>query len=87
MTVVAAVLAAALVAVVWLLTRSQAAQRDAHAQAEQRWFEERRELLNRVQRPEYLPLTVPKGWEPPEATPDYSDLVGTVADPPEGLEE
>lgn len=59
-----------------------------HHQAERDWARERRELINRIQRPEYLPTMV----DPDHFTlstdeePDEIDLIGTIADPPKGDE-
>lgn len=53
-------------------------QQKAHAQAQVDWALERRELLNRIQRPEQLPVTVPEGWVMPEPETDDSHLIGQV---------
>lgn len=74
--IVSVVLAVALVAVVHILLRS-------HRQAEQAWEAERRELLNRIQRPEAIPATSPEHYELPEPEEDFSALVGTIAEPEE----
>lgn len=53
------------------------AQGRAHAQELERVAVERRELLNRVQRPEHVPI----GYDPvelPEQEPDEWNLVGTI---------
>lgn len=42
------------------------------------WVEERRELLNRIQRPEYVPTGPVVHFEVPEAEPDDVDKVGTI---------
>ena len=76
MTIVAAIEAAAIVAVVWLLIR-------AYLQAQAAWALERRELLNRVQRPEMIPASTVEPFEVPEPEPDFSHLVGTIAEPKE----
>lgn len=43
------------------------------------WAAERRELLNRIQAPERIPVEVPVDWTPPEEEPDDTALVGTTA--------
>lgn len=82
MIVVSCVLAAALVAVVVALVREhrKAVERltSAHRASEEAWIVERRELVNRVQAPERIPLTAPTHFEMPEMEPDESHLVGTV---------
>lgn len=45
------------------------------------WVEERRELLNRIQRPEYVPAAPVTDFQIPELEPDEFDLVGTLQDP------
>ena len=80
MTIVAALLAAALVAVVWLLLRHQ-------QHAERAWEAERRELLNRIQRPEQIPLPDAPDFVLPEPEDDESALVGTVAEPEEAEQQ
>ena len=74
--VVACVLAVALVAVVHILQRQ-------HREAEQAWEAERRELLNRIQRPEMLPVPAGATFELPEPEEDFSPLVGVVMEPEE----
>jgi hypothetical protein len=64
--------AVALVAVVWMLVRSHAADQRA-------WVEERRELLERIQRPERIPAHLPEAYEIPEFQPDDFDMVGTIS--------
>lgn len=54
-----------------------------HASQAKAWAQERRELLNRVQRPEVIPQAAPEMWAMPEMLPDESNLVGTVAEPRE----
>lgn len=46
--------------------------------AEARWASERRELLNRIQRPEYIPRDTSQVYEIPERDPDEWAKVGTV---------
>lgn len=75
MILLACIEAVALVAVVIYLTRQHAEQAAA-------WYVERRELLNRIQRPEHVPVAgslVPFEW--PEDQPDEIELVGTIRDP------
>ena len=62
----------------WLLTM----QAKAHREAQVEWALERRELLNRIQHPEFVPTT-PAQFELPEQEPDEWNLVGTIAPPPE----
>lgn len=44
------------------------------------WLLERRELLNRVQRPEWLPV-VSEGFVAPEVETDEFNLVGVISEP------
>lgn len=74
MTIVAAIEAVTIVVVVFLMLRHQGAQ-------ERLWGEERRELLNRVQRPDYAPQTVAESFAFPDPEPDELALVGTIAEP------
>lgn len=72
MTIVAALLAVALVAVVHLLLRER-----RHAEAA--WASERSELLNRIQRPDVVHLPGAVDFKvPEEAEPDDSHLVGQI---------
>ena len=64
----------AALAACWLLQRS-------HQEAQAQWFLERRELLTRIQAPQYVPLGDATSFEVPDAEPDESNLVGTVAEP------
>lgn len=51
-----------------------------HAVDADKWGSERRELLNRIQAPSHIPVTVPQDWEPSEdEDPDESALVNTIA--------
>lgn len=72
MTVVASIEALAIVVCVALLLRYQAAQATA-------WALERRELLNRIQRPEMLPFAAAPQYVLPEPEVDDLELVGTIA--------
>lgn len=69
--------AVALVAVVYLLL-------GAHHRAEMHWGNERRELLNRIQRPDYVPalVTDPERFTLPDDGPDEIELINTIAEPP-----
>lgn len=49
-----------------------------HQDAQAQWQLERRELLNRVQRPEQLPQVRGPILEMPPPEPDEYDLVGTI---------
>jgi hypothetical protein len=75
-TIVAAIEAVALVAVVYLMLRHQRVSESA-------WTEERRELVNRIQAPERLPIAPQPTFEMPEFEPDEMHLVGTIGDVPE----
>ena len=50
----------------------------AQQTAERAWADERRELLNRIQRPDMVPLTAAKPFIAPDPEPDEIDLVGVV---------
>lgn len=52
----------------------------------ERWEGERHELLNRIQRPEVIPVSVPEVWASPDGEPDEYALIGTIQDPPEAEE-
>ena len=43
------------------------------------WTSERRELLNRIQRPEWLPVAS-EGFEMPEPEPDEFNMIGTISE-------
>lgn len=55
------------------------------AELELEWAKERRELLNRIQRPEQTVPQPAEHFEFPEPEPDDAHLVGTIAPPPEEL--
>lgn len=55
------------------------------AELELEWAKERRELLNRVQRPELHVPQPAEHFEFPDPEPDDAHLVGTIAPPPEEL--
>ena len=74
MIAVCVVCVAVIGALVYALRLQALSHRDAQAQ----WAEERRELLNRIQRPEYTP-TAPAPFELPELPEDQYNLVGTIA--------
>jgi hypothetical protein len=81
MTVVAALALVALVAAIALFSRD----RD---RSEARWTLERRELLNRIQRPEMVPLPTAEGFVVPERLPDEWAQVGQIdIDPEWGLSD
>lgn len=81
MTVIAAALAVALVAVVIVALRHIRSLEDRH-------IEERRELLNRIQAPERLPVPSVEKFEIPERDPDEWAQVGTITiDPDYGLDD
>jgi hypothetical protein len=61
---------------------------DRHAKAETAWTQERRELLNRIQRPEQLPVPEAQEFVIPERELDEWAKVGTLdVDPDYGLDE
>ena len=71
MTVIAAILAAGLVAVVWCFLRHIRQLEQAHTT-------ERRELMTRIQHPEIVPQDTPPTFPTPEPEVDLSALVGTI---------
>lgn len=79
---------ACLTLVVVLLVALLYAQQRAHANAETAWTVERRELVNRVQAPDRLPVEAQQMVEIPERQPDEWAKVGTVdIDPEYGLDD
>ena len=42
------------------------------------WASERRELLNRIQRPELLPIAPERDFVIPEVEPDEFDMIGSI---------
>ena len=55
-----------------------------HDRERQKWTEERRELLNRIQAPEKSGfVAAPQVFEIPEPEPDEWDQVGTIVNDPE----
>ena len=105
MIIVAALEAVALVCVVFFLCRYHREQaRDhetvavnalaqamsQHAKDSAAWAAERRELVNRIQAPNHIPVgTVPEGWTvPDDEEPDESALVGSIVyDDEYGIED
>ena len=77
---VALLIVAALAALAHLQLESQ---RRSHRAAEVAWERERRELLNRVQRPEHVPVLGGERFEWPEEELDEIEKVGTIALPSE----
>ena len=74
MTIVAAFEAVALVAIVCLFLRERASERSETAR-------ERSELLNRIQRPEFIPVAQQPAYEYPEdEEPDELGMVGQILD-------
>jgi hypothetical protein len=71
MIVIASLEAIGLVVVVLLFLRAQES-------AGRAWADERRELLNRVQRPDILPLAAANTFVQPDPEPDEIDMVGTI---------
>lgn len=78
MIVVACLEAVALIAVVWMLLHTHAAEQKA-------WTVERRELLERIQRPEHIPLHLPEAFAFPEQESDEFDKVGSIHFDPEAV--
>ena len=72
--------AIAVVVVVLIQTWQQRQLIHDHALERDAWIAERRELLNRIQRPEYTPTTLAP-FELPELPEDQYNLVGTIAPP------
>ena len=83
---IAVVLMAAVAACALLLAYKQ---QKAHQQAHVDWALERRELINRIQHPEILPLgREPEPYEIPERQPDEWAKVGEITiDPEYGLSD
>lgn len=72
LTVLCGLLIVALVAVVWLLLRSQATERaEAAAQLQT--------MADRVQRPDRLPVAPRPSFVMPNPEPDESHLVGSIS--------
>lgn len=82
MIIVCGLLAVALVLVVVALVREhrKVVERltNAHAMAEEAWIVERRELVNRVQAPEFIPRSSPLEFKVKDPEPDEGYLVGQV---------
>jgi len=78
MLIVACALVVALVAVAYLLLRSQARADAAHERDREAWVAERRELLNRVQRPEQIPVGTASFVFPAEQEIDEIAQVGQI---------
>jgi hypothetical protein len=77
MIILASLEAAAIVAVVFLMLKHQTVQ-------EQAWTAERRELLERIQRPDRIPTsTIDPFVFNTDTEPDEFGLVGTIAEPKE----
>lgn len=56
-----------------------------HATEQASWTDERRELLNRIQRPEFLPVASPGNYVIPEPEPDEIGQVGEIMFDPDAL--
>ena len=82
MTVVAIILGTVLLATVICLVLITRLLVEDQREAQAEWALERRELLNRIQHPEFVPTT-PRSLSLPEQEPDEWNLVGTIAPPPE----
>jgi hypothetical protein len=90
--VVVAAIAVALACLNVLVLRHAAAQlrlvEDSRRLEAESVSAERRELLNRVQAPQFVPQAGPTvAWEIPDAPPDEIDLVGTIQFDEKALEE
>lgn len=80
MTWLVCVEAAVIVAAVFLCLRHI-------SQLEASWADERRELLNRIQRPEIVPVKPTEGYVIPDQEPDgWNDIGEIVYDPDYGTE-
>jgi len=79
MIIAVALEAVTLVAIVTFLLRYHAKQAEA-------WTRERRELLNRVQRPEVIPVSAGDGFAVPDTAPDEINLVGQIDFDPDAEE-
>lgn len=75
MTIVLGAVCVALVVALVVIVR---ALTGAYRASEGHWAEERRELLNRIQAPERLPVSAPATWASPDDEPDDFALVGTI---------
>jgi hypothetical protein len=53
----------------------------SHREAQAQWVLERRELLNRIQAPQHIPLGSVSDFVVPEREEDGTELVGTIAEP------
>lgn len=58
-------------------------QQEGHREAQAQWALERRELLNRIQKPEVLPMPSFGQFSAPEQPADEFNLVGTIRNDPE----
>jgi hypothetical protein len=71
-----------LICLIGLLEGSCAQERERTAgrigQERHEWAQERRELLERIQRPQHIPITVTEPLVLPEEPADEIDLVGTI---------
>ncbi len=83
MIVVTCLLAIALVVIVVAFLHHYRERERLWQQVQQEWAAERRELANRIQRPEHIPVGVSRAWVAPEPEDDEVELVGTIADPPQ----
>jgi hypothetical protein len=68
------------IAVVWALFTITLlwVQGRNHSSAQEEWLEERRELLNRIQHPEVMPMAPVSDFKAPERPPDEWTKVGTI---------
>jgi hypothetical protein len=63
---VVGVLGAVIAVLCWLLLLAQARMEGGFEREREQWFAERRELLDRVQAPERLPLSRTASWSYPQ---------------------
>ena len=73
------ILGAALIVLTLVLALIVRMLTEAQGQLEASWVQERRELLERIQRPEHPPITSGARFEAPEQEPDEWNLVGTIS--------
>lgn len=78
MIFIAAIEAAALLATLVALVLIVRMLLASHREAEAAWTVERRELVNRVQAPERIPVALPEGMDFPEPEVDEMAMVGQI---------
>jgi hypothetical protein len=76
-----------LIALIAMLLIFVLAQDRQHAKQHEAWTAERRELLNRIQRPDHLPVASRPDFLVPDRAPDeWNDVNRVVIDPEYGLD-